>query len=147
MNSILSGNDVSEVKTQNFQETLLKNVEERQDEWANDVKERISTLNLMGALYHKKCDSKFRQKTSKSSVGRPQNECRQEAFLKVVDFMNENEGDAFTINDLLDTMKRECAENVEEYCGKFLKKKLIDHFGENICFLQSKGRPDYIIFR
>lgn len=61
--------------------------------------------------------------------------------------MNNHEGDAFTINELIDLMKRECTDNDEEYCGKFLKKKLMDHFGENICFLQSKGKPDYIIFR
>lgn len=143
------GKDICQVEKETFQETIEKLIEERQDKWGQEVKERIGTRNLynLKAPYHHKCSLRFRQKVTDASVGRPQNEDRQSAFLKVVDFMNDNEGDAFTINDLIEVMKRECNGNCEEYCGKFFKTKLMEHFGENICFIQSKGKPDYIIFR
>ncbi len=137
------------MKTESFQETIGKHIAERQDDWADEVKNRIGTVNLCStkAWYHQRCNLKFRQKSTNSNVGRPQDENRIAAFSKVVAFMNDHEGDVFTISELTDVMKGECAENVEEYCGKFLKKKLLDHFGENLCFLQSSGKPDYIMFR
>lgn len=137
------------MKTESLQKTIEKHIAERQDEWADEVKNRIGTLNLCSskAWYHQKCNLKFRQEPRNSTVGRPQDEIRQAAFLKVVAFMNDHDDDVFTINELINVMKSQCAENAEEYCGKFLKKKLLDHFGENICFLQSSGKPDYIMFR
>lgn len=137
------------MKTDQFQETIEKIIDERQDNWADEVQKRIGKLNLRTskAMYHQKCNLKFRQKSTNLSVGRPQNENRHAAFLKVIDFMNDHEGEAFTISELIDVMKSKCADNVEEYCPKFLKTKLIQHFGENICFLQCTGKPDYIIFR
>lgn len=141
--------DVYEVKTDQFQVTIQKLIDERRDNWANEVKDRIGNRNLrsVSAIYHQKCNVKFRQKPTNSCVGRPQDKDRQAAFLKVVDFMNDHEADAFTIHELIEVMKNECTTDVDEYCGKFLKTKLMEHFGENICFIQSKGKPDYIIFR
>lgn len=141
--------DVYEVKTDQFQQTIQKCIEERRDDWAQTVKNRIEgkCLRSSKASYHQKCNLKFRHKSTNSSVGRPQNESRHAAFLKMIDYMNCHEGDTFTINDLVNVMKQECTDDAEEYCPKFLKTKLLEHFGEDICFLQSKGKPDYIIFR
>lgn len=146
----LKGVDVHQVKTKQFQATIEELINERQDDRTNEVKNRIGQRNLQSenATYHQKCNIKFhKEKPVHSTVGRPQNELRQKAFLKVVDFMQEHEGEAFTINELLNVMKSECHDQIDEYCPQFLKTKLMDHFEDEICFVQSKGKPDFILFR
>lgn len=148
------GMEVHQVKNESFEISIHQCIGERNDKWAQEVRQRIgnSNLKLIGATYHQQCSVVFRTGKSMTSsesqkkVGRPQDENRDEAFLKICSHMMENEGDVFSIADLCDQMDRECGEGIS-YSRKYFKQKLLEHFGDNIVIGQISGSNDLVLFR
>lgn len=147
------GIDVHQVKNENFVISIRKCIEHRNDEWARDVKERIGNDNLIGAIYHQPCSLNFRtlkqcaQWEIEKNVGRPQDENRDAAFLKICGYMMDNEGEVFAISDLCDRMDQECYDSATSYSRNYFKKRLLEHFGDNIVLSQTSGTNDLVLFR
>lgn len=147
------GIEVHQVKDGTFESTIRQCIEERNDKWAQVVDERIRNKNLIGATYHQPCSINFRamkpcpQWESGKKVGRPQDGTRDAAFLKICGYMMDNEGEVFAISDLCDRMDRECDENASSYSRNYFKKKLLEHFGDNIVISQTSGTNDLVLFR
>ena len=118
--------DVLEVKTIGIKETILKICEERADSWSDVVKARIlhvHDLHAADAIYHQTCSVNFRTKKQmpiaqfaaedikKPKLGRPQDDKRIKAFLKVASYLEDNDDEQITINDLVDLMDEKLANN------------------------------------
>lgn len=142
------GIDVHQVKHESFQRTIRQCIQDRNDEWACEVDFRIGNNNLIGASYHHQCSVKFRTEfDSVNKVGRPQDENRNEAFLKVCGYMMDNEGEVFAISDLCDRMDSDCNDESPSYSRNYFKKRLMEYFGDNIVISQTSGTKDLVLFR
>lgn len=151
------------VRTFSLVENIKKNCQERGDSWALEVKGRLEFLSndLVAAdcIYHQVCSSNFRSKleipvryrsASSSSVlsksGRPEKDVRVNAFKEVCALLQENYGVSYTLTDLCETMEKNLKDTGEEsYDEKWMKIKLIKHFGESIHITEIKGKKCYVI--
>ena len=106
------------VKTREFQESIAKICRERCDDWSLVVLGRLEyaqDLNAMQAVYHQSCSVNFRtgKQLPKQYVdlgsygakrikqqGRPVDNVKFSAFMKVVNYLEENEEEQVTIADL-----------------------------------------------
>jgi hypothetical protein len=106
------------VRTYDFQERITALCTKRNDDWANRVKARIDCvhdLHAADAVYHQACSSNFRtgmqipQKflphddtsAKRVKLGRPQDSVQKEAFMKVIGYLEHNDEEQTTINDLI----------------------------------------------
>ncbi|KAL9955967.1 hypothetical protein ACROYT_G037376 [Oculina patagonica] len=118
--------EVFRVTTLETRVTVLEACSERGDFGVEVVQARISNvydLPAAGAVYHQLCSVNFRTKkqmpkvfialdqsdSKKRKIGRPQDEEKNEAFVKVASFLKENDDEQITVMDLMDKM--------EEYLG------------------------------
>ena len=157
------GFDVVSVRTVELKNTILAVCRERKDAWANGVQARISSahdLHAADAVYHKSCDINFRTMrqiptsyknekvcSKKLKLGRPYEEERTEAFLEVVHFLEENDDEQITVNDLMDKM--EDILDGSEYCAytrKHMQSKLEEHFGDSIVITHVNGKSNVVTF-
>lgn len=149
------GIKVCQVKQENFENTIRQLIQKRNDEWANEVHKRIGNHNLVSieATYHQTCSTRFRTmkprtpSESNKKIGRPQDQNRDAAFLKICAQMVNNEGEVFALSDLCDQMHQECDEKTTPYSRKYFKQRLLDHFGEDIVISQTTGKNDLVLFR
>lgn len=118
-----------QVKKESFENMIRQCIRERNDKLAQEVDVRIgnSNLVLIGATYHQPCSTKFRSFTSSESdkLGRPKDQNRDAAFLKICSYMMDNEGEAFAISDLCRRMEKECDENTQPYSRKYFNVKKV----------------------
>ena len=81
-------------------------------------------------------------------LGRPQDDKRAEAFLEVARYLEENDDEQITINDLIDLMNQKLADTkYEAYSYSHMKMKLQEHFGERIVQTEINGKPNVVTFR
>eukprot|EP00794_Sanderia_malayensis_P020908 gene20908-22960_t len=82
----------------------------------------------------------------KGKPGQPQDDVRLEGFLKVVQYLRENDDEQVTIGDLVDKMEDYLAEEKENgtYTPEHMKKKLQEHFGEQIIISTVCGKADVV---
>lgn len=154
------GNSVWPVRTLDFQKSIMTNCLERRDEWAEKVKGRlefVSDLPAADAVYHQSCSTNFRTKrqvpasfatgkeAKKVKCGRPKDEERQDAFRKVATFLQDNDTEQITINDLMNMMNELTGGNT--YCFTKMKEELIKHFGEELIIAELDGKPNVATFR
>ena len=105
--------DVVPVKTLEVRDTILAVCHERGDAWADAVLARIlhvHDLHAADAVYHRVCSVNFRTNkqipavheniSKKVKLGRPLEKERLDAFLEVANFLEENDDEQITINDL-----------------------------------------------
>ena len=156
--------DLISCQTLEVKESLIKKCDERGDQWAEEVRGRLSSihdLHAADALYHRQCASNFRtnknvpakytageQASKKVKVGRPQEKDVQEAFTAVVDYLLENDDEQITVQDLVDYMESqlECDPS-KAYSSVWMKKRLQDKFGEEIIFTEINGKANVATFR
>ncbi|XP_037043653.1 uncharacterized protein LOC119079700 [Bradysia coprophila] len=143
--------DVEIAKTSKFIENLPANIAKRSDEWSQKVANRIEGKDLLNATYHKNCNIHFQTLKSiplchgvsvAKQVGRPQNQSKLEALSKVVKLMESAEDEIFSIKDLVELMQQECDEIIE---NRYLKKKLLEYFGERVLVITNDGKPDLLV--
>lgn len=79
-------------------------------------------------------------------VGRPQNASRNEAFSKLVELMESDVERIFSIKELVELLQRECEES-DQIENRYLKKKLVEHFGVNLIVITNEGKPDLMVLR
>lgn len=154
------GSGVFPVKTGDFKNTVLDLCKTRQDSWAYDVKSRIEyamDLCAAKAIYHHQCSTNFRTgrnvpaiyrqsgESSQHSSGRPVDVLKREAFMKVVEYLQDNDDMQLSIPDLVEKMKQYC--DTEAYAAKYMKLKLEEHFGKNIFISSSSKGPSIVTLR
>ena len=112
---------VCTVRTMDMQQTILNECEARGDEWAETVRARIQSVHDLpaaDAIYHHSCSTNFRTKMNipgsfisdqpekkKMKTGRPVDQNLNQAFLKVVQYVEENDDEQVTISDLTEKMQ------------------------------------------
>ena len=160
------------VHTDNFTKEILDCCSKRLDNWANFVKSSIecymSNLHAYDVVYHQRCSvnfqtgrnvpTYFRGKVDPSLLnpvnisGRPESSGRNNAFLKTCDYLEENSEKVFSLAELAVIMQEfitvgEEEEDASSYSNKHMKRKLSEHYGNEIVFSASSGRETIVTFR
>lgn len=148
------GFEVYPVRTKDFEDSLIEVCHSRRDEWSETVLGRLASVNDLhaaDAVYHQQCSSNFRtgkqlpksgDSPKDSKVGRPNSSERYEAFLKVVNYLEENSDEPISVKDLVILMSDFLKPlEVEPYSTRYMKMKLHEHFGERLVMtsLSTKG--------
>lgn len=104
--------DVFKVTTIDMKDTIMATCSERQDAWSEVVQVRIMNvhdLSAADAMYHQTCSVNFRTgkqipkmfisdepAIKKKRVGRPRDEEKTDAFLRVAKFLQDNDDEQIT---------------------------------------------------
>lgn len=153
------------VRTMEMQAAVLKECESRGDEWADAVRARIQSVHDLpaaDAMYHHVCSTNFRKKQSmpsrftsdqpqikKRKSGRPVDPHVNGTFLKVVQYLEENDDEQVTVSDLTDKME-ECLDESAKgsaYSHRQMKERIMEHFGENVIITNKPGKRNIVTFR
>ena len=68
-----------------------------------------------------------------------------EAFQRVTDYLQDNDNEQITVIDLVNKMKE--ITNSEAYSPVHMKRKLTEHFGNDIIITDIQGIPNVVTFR
>lgn len=145
---------VFHVKKLQFRETIIRIINERKDDWAQEVRLRIQNeadLVAVKAIYHQQCNVNFRTnrnipntENKSAKKGAPINVPLQNSFLRLVEFL-EISHEPYSTSELTEKFK-EFSEG-ETYTVRYLKNKLTTHFGDRILFLSRNGLTDLVVMR
>lgn len=147
-----------------IQETIRKHSNERlkeqDDVWADAILRRMAAIHDLPAeeaIYHRRCYKYFcsprrynlEDLTANNDGpipkkrGRPAGSCDEEkqfAFMSVIDYLESNDDETVTLDELYDVMQR-CSESDEVYSKKSLQRLLVEHYGEKVSITSSKQQP------
>ena len=120
----------------------------------------VHDLHVAEAIYHQTCSVNFRTKKQmpkvqfatenfkRTKLGHPQDDNRAEAFLEVVSYLEDNDDEQITINDLIDLMNQKLANtDYDAYGYTYMKTGFQEHFGKRMVQTKINGKPDVITFR
>lgn len=141
-----------------FQASILRVCEKRKDDWAEAVSNRIlacrEDLFAWDTVYHDVCSVNFRthrqipirfssaKKPKIDSKSETPQQARQMAFLKVCEYLEENDDEQTTVADLVEKMKEYCGE--EAYSPRHMKNKLTEYFGADV-LISSRGKKTNVV--
>ena len=160
------GFGVIPVRTMDFHNSITAICEQRKDEWAAKVQARLLSvhdLHAADSVYHHECSTNFRtgkqtpsifasedDMPSKRRCGRPQDVARNDAFLEIIKFLEQNDEEQTTVLDLMDQMKQHLSESgltdIEPYSGPYMKKRLKEYFGDRIIITDINSKPNVVTF-
>ena len=84
----------------------------------------------------------------KRKIGRPQDEQKNDAFLKVAWFLQENDDEQITVVDLVEKMEEYLGDSASTAYGRtHMKARLQEHFGDQIFVTEINGKPNVVTFR
>ena len=144
---------------------ILTRCKTRSDAWSSSVQGRIEyfgrDLHAADCMYHHSCDVDFRTRrdvpmqhstepsTSKrTKVGRPKNVYQQEAFLEMCAYFEDNDEEQLSPTDLANRMKEYLQDDdYVAYGNRYLRSKLLEHYGNAICIAEGDGLSDIVTFR
>lgn len=155
------------VRTIDFGESIVKTCNERRDEWSFVVSGRIgsfvSDLHAADCVYHQSCSVNFRTgkqipsaydselcNSKRSKVGRPICNAQYNAFLETCDYIETNvmEDKQVTLLELTKLMESYLVgTNLSAYTVRYMKKQLIDFFGNRIFITNTDGLTDILTLR
>ncbi len=75
--------------------------------------------------------------------GRPVDITQEEAFLKVAAYLQDNDDEQITVSDLVLKTKEHCG---YAYSVKYMKKKIKEHFGNELLITNVNGKADVATF-
>ena len=121
----------------------------------------VHDLHAADTVYHQTCSVNFHTKKQmpmaqltitddirRPKLGWPLDNERTVAFLEVARYLEENDDEQITINDLTDLMKQKLAAIIHEaYSDTHMKVRLQEHFGERILQTEIIGKPNVVTFR
>ena len=156
--------DVFKVTTLDMKDTIMATCSERRDAWSEVVQTRIMhvhDLPAADATYHQKCSVNFptgkqipkmfvtdEPPQKKKRVGRPQDEEKTDAFVKVAKFLQENDDEQITVDDIIALMTDYMADSESTAYGHtHMKAKLLQHFGDQILITEINGKANVVTFR
>ena len=153
------------VTTVETKDTILKICSERNDDWSETIRARLMNVHDLpaaDAIYHQTCNVNFRTNRQlpqvyeadelpvmkKRKIGRPQNEEKNQAFVKVTKFLEENDDEQITVGDLVEKMKEYLNDTESEAYGRsHMKTKLLEYFGDKIIITDINGKPNVVTFK
>ena len=149
---------VRSLGTYDFKSCILSICSARQDIWADQVRGRVEAVNDLvaaEAIYHQTCNVNFRTSkqipqlfspsVSDAKRGRPAESYVTDAFLKVTSYLQENDDRQHQLSDLVVIMKKHCGDDA--YSPFYLKRKLKEHFGEEIIMTEEQDKSTVITIR
>ena len=153
-----------QVTTIDMKDTIMVTCSERQDAWSEVVLARIvhvHDLPAADAMYDQTCSVNFRTGKQvpkmfltdepvhkKKRVGRPQDDEKTDAFLRVAKFLQENDDEQITVSDLIALMNDYMADSEgTAYSHTHMKAKLMEHFGDKILITEINGKANVVTFR
>ena len=78
----------------------------------------------------------------------PQNEEKNQAFVKVTKFLEENDDEQITVGDLVEKMKEYLNDTESEAYGRsHMKTELLEYFGDKIIITDINGKPNVVTFK
>lgn len=148
------------MRTLEFQNQVYEKAMERDDAWGNTVEARIEfshDLHASDVVCHQVCSVKFctggmmcdeneePPAKERRRSGRNRHNKHESAFLKVVQYLEENDEEQITVNSLIDKMK-ESIDNKSEAFGHTYMKRLVEYFGDELVFAKVNGKPNVMTF-
>ena len=154
------------VRTLEIMGTLQDICAQRNDSWSNAVMARIEysqDLHASESVYHRKCSTNFRtfkqilatyrdvkeeDTSNPNKRGRPSDSRRESAFLRVTHYLESNDEEQITINELIDKMKEYLEDtDFQPYSFPYMKKRINDHFKDRIIITELDGKSNVVTFR
>ena len=81
-------------------------------------------------------------------VERPKDADKEQTFLRMCSFFEENDEEQLTVTDLANKINEYLEEQDSvAYGNQYLKSKLLEHYGESIFVAEGKGLHDIVTFR
>lgn len=158
------GHRLIPVRSFDFQETIMQQCESRNDKWSMTVSARIKSVHDLpaaDAMYHQICSSNFRtgkdirlvfmsdtdgQPVTKQR-GRKKDTFQEETFLQVMADLEQNDEEQTTIHDLIESMKTYLDDSDSmPYGFTYMKKRIKDHYGDDIIITEVNGKPNVVTF-
>lgn len=153
--------DIFPVRTENqFLLSIKEKCLARNDQWSQVVLGRLEYCQDLHALevkYHQTCSVNFRtgkempssfaddrDDAKVASRGRPVSENSKDAFDHVVSYLEMHEDETLTIQNLVKEMERYGS---DVYTPRYLKRKLKEHYGETLFFMERDGLSDVVALR
>ncbi|CAG2196688.1 unnamed protein product [Mytilus edulis] len=148
------------VRTDDFESRIQDACDLRNDDWAAEVRgrlESVSDLHAADAVYHQACSVNFRTckntpvfRSPISPDAKPENKrgrpaLQEDGFYKTVDFLKHHDDEQISISDLVEKMDEMCDGNA--YSQMYLKKRLKQHFGDEIIITDIPGRKSVVTLR
>ena len=136
---------VARVETLPLIETLIKRCGSREDTWRDAVHSRLNSCNDLvaeEAIYHISCMNRFRLQTNKNNKrGRPLDATMTMNYERICQWLEEEDDcELYTLSEIHSDFS-EC------YLKKYLKDKLIQHYGDHIYFAERPVRPSLLCFK
>ena len=138
------------VETLEIRENILKQCVVRADTWGLEVQGRLMTccdLVAEEAVYHKNCHSNFFKIVTYGKSGRPVNAAKAETFEKLCEWLEVNDFEMLTLQDVVDKARVIVPDNDYVYSEKWLKQKLVERYGVHIQFSEVRGRRNVICWK
>lgn len=122
----------------------------RSDEWGLKVQSRLQSCNDLvaeEAIYHKNCFTKFFKINRVSTPGRPCDYKKKETFEVLCQWLEVNDEELLTIQDVVIKAKSLIPNNNDVYSEKWLKEKLKLRYGDHIQFCEVLGKRNVICWK
>ncbi len=123
----------------------------RNDEWGRTVSARveavISDLVAAEARYHTPCYCKFFKMPSNRKKGRPTDDDSAAAFDRLYSFLRDNDECQYSLEELFDKLSEYLPDSISVCSERSMKRKLLDHFGDDIIITCLPGKKSVICFR
>lgn len=163
--NIKSAHKLIPVRTMQCQESILRFCKERgnTDRWSRDVRgklEYMQNLCARDAVCHNICYSYFRNgqgipsifhtrepASKKVCIGRPKNQRCLEAFQCVLDYLDSADVQQVTVSELVQLMQSKLTSEDTAYSAKYIKQKLLDHYGDGIVIAEKMGTADVVTLK
>ena len=143
-------------RTYDFQETIIQQCNNKWSEKAMAKISSVHDLPVVDAVYHQICSSNFRtgkplvfmsdtNEQPASKRGRYKDPFQEEAFLQVMEDLQQNDEEQTTVNDLIDNMKTYLGDcDSMPYGFTYMKKRIKDHYGDDIIIAEINGKSNMV---
>ena len=91
---------------------------------------------------------KYRPRT-RQGAGRPSGKCdviKESLFVELCNYLDSHETGQFTMSDIMGIIRTLAPEQDEVYCAKYLKEKLIKHYGKELILTTDPGKETVYTF-
>ena len=146
----LDRRNIYEIRTTTCKQSICSASVARDDEWGHMVGARIEgVIDLVAAeaKYHNSCYVKFFKMPSNRKRGRPEDDDLAAAFDDLFAFLKENDECQYSVEELHEKLGEYLPACTSVCSEKNMRKKLVDHFGDDVIITSLHGRKPVVCFR